>query len=121
MGYPKYSSHKTVEAAKISSVELGADGSLTVGLEGGYDNVLFTHQERQGKPSPEAGWYLIRYVDGYVSFSPAKAFEDGYTEIYDPAQADANADRDPLQVTSGDSEGAGDWTRSGDGTEYPKY
>ncbi len=28
------------------------------------------------KPEP-GGWYVV-YTDGYASYSPAKAFEDGY-------------------------------------------
>lgn len=34
---------------------------------------------------PEAGGYFVQYVDGYKSFSPAQAFEEGYT------RADLNA------------------------------
>ncbi len=33
------------------------------------------------KHKPEAGGYLVFYEDGYRSFSPAKAFEEGYTRI----------------------------------------
>lgn len=31
------------------------------------------------KHRPEVGGYFVVYDDGYKSFSPAKAFEDGYT------------------------------------------
>jgi len=31
------------------------------------------------KHRPEAGGYFVVYDDGYQSFSPAKAFEEGYT------------------------------------------
>ncbi len=31
------------------------------------------------KHKPEAGGYFVLYADGYTSFSPAKAFEEGYT------------------------------------------
>lgn len=30
---------------------------------------------------PAIGDYLVKYEDGYLSWSPAKAFEDGYTKI----------------------------------------
>lgn len=33
------------------------------------------------KHKPEAGGYYVVYDDGYKSFSPAKAFEEGYTLI----------------------------------------
>lgn len=33
------------------------------------------------KHKPVAGGYFVQYADGYKSFSPAKAFEEGYTRI----------------------------------------
>ena len=33
------------------------------------------------KHNPQAGGYYVVYADGYKSFSPAEAFEDGYTRI----------------------------------------
>jgi hypothetical protein len=33
------------------------------------------------KNNPQAGGYFVRYEDGYESFSPAAAFESGYTRI----------------------------------------
>jgi hypothetical protein len=33
------------------------------------------------KHKPEAGGYFVVYDDGYASFSPAKAFEEGYTQL----------------------------------------
>lgn len=88
MDYPKYISHKEVSAAKIAAIDPGADGSLTLHLEGGFDNVVIPHQDVKHKPQPEAGWYLIRYADGYVSFSPEDVFEEGYTLLQDPGVAE---------------------------------
>ena len=31
--------------------------------------------------APRVGGYYVVYADGYASFSPSKAFEDGYTRI----------------------------------------
>lgn len=31
--------------------------------------------------TPVAGGYYVVYEDGYKSFSPAKAFEEGYTRL----------------------------------------
>jgi len=81
MNYPKYKCHKEVSAVKITGVEHGADGSMTLHLADGFDNVLFSHEEMKRTRRPEAGWYLIIYSDGFKSFSPAKAFEDGYAPI----------------------------------------
>ncbi len=33
------------------------------------------------KHKPEAGGYYVQYNDGYKSFSPATAFEEGYTKL----------------------------------------
>jgi hypothetical protein len=33
------------------------------------------------KHSPQVGGYYVVYKDGYKSFSPADAFEEGYTRI----------------------------------------
>jgi hypothetical protein len=83
MNYPQYQSHKTVSAAKISAVDHGADGSITVHLEGGFDNVVISHHDKKHKPEPVVGGYLVVYSDGYTSFSPAKAFDEGYTLVSD--------------------------------------
>lgn len=81
MDYPKYQSHKEVSAAKITAVDAGADGSLTIHLEKPFDNVIIAHEHMKRKPQPEAGWYLVVYADGYISFSPGSAFEEGYTRV----------------------------------------
>jgi hypothetical protein len=36
--------------------------------------------KHRGGPSPVGGYY-VRYKDGFESWSPAKAFEEGYTRI----------------------------------------
>lgn len=33
------------------------------------------------KHNPQPGGYYVVYQDGYASYSPAKAFEEGYTRI----------------------------------------
>jgi hypothetical protein len=33
------------------------------------------------KHKPHAGGYYVQYADGYTSFSPAQAFEEGYTRL----------------------------------------
>jgi hypothetical protein len=42
---------------------------------------FFVDQEYMAKHKPEVGGYFVQYDDGYKSFSPAKAFEEGYTRI----------------------------------------
>lgn len=38
-------------------------------------------REWMNKHKPVVGGYLVLYDDGYCSFSPAEAFESGYTRI----------------------------------------
>lgn len=74
---PKYRSHKTVWALKIKSID-GA-GRITPEDEG-YAPFTPT-AEYIAKHQPQAGGYYVVYADGYKSFSPAAAFEEGYTRI----------------------------------------
>lgn len=71
---PLYNCKKQVRAFKIESIEEVIDGANITG-EG-----LMVHVSTEYiiKHTPEAGGYYVRYVDGYESFSPAKAFEEGY-------------------------------------------
>lgn len=43
-----------------------------------YGPIIIT-PEYFAKHRPVAGGYYVVYADGYTSFSPAKAFEEGYT------------------------------------------
>lgn len=76
---PQYRARKVVGAAKIvaiwegSKVDLGQHGIVEVG----YDWL----QEKRAA----IGGYFVAYEDGYTSYSPAKAFEEGYTAILAPA------------------------------------
>lgn len=73
---PLYQCHKRVRAAKIVSIDY-AGYRLRIG-----DGVeIFVGEEFLTKHSPQEGGYYVRYEDGYASFSPAEAFEKGYTEI----------------------------------------
>jgi hypothetical protein len=79
---PLYKSHKTVRAAKITGFrENGLQGApdLLLGEIGGVTTML---PEWHAKHQPHAGGYLVVYEDGYQSFSPAKAFEEGYTRLH---------------------------------------
>ncbi len=48
--------------------------------EEGY-RPFFVSAEFLAKHKPEVGGYWVQYADGYQSFSPAAAFEEGYTRI----------------------------------------
>jgi hypothetical protein len=84
---PKYRSHKTVWALKIKAVADPTkpgdetDGSRVLTFEDpGYAPMRVAHAYVR-KHDPKAGGYFVAYEDGYLSFSPADAFETGYTRI----------------------------------------
>lgn len=73
---PRYVSHKQVWALRIKSI----DGATITPEDEGYapfdvDGKYLT------KHTPHVGGYYVVYGDGYCSFSPAAAFESGYTRI----------------------------------------
>lgn len=83
---PKYRCFKEVWALKIASVAFnGCDTTtdenpiVTVAFEGTTFAPKKFNLHR--KPTPQVGGYYVVYEDGYESFSPAKAFEEGYALI----------------------------------------
>lgn len=67
----------------IDPTETGSesDGSrLLVFEESGYAPIR-VDWEYLTKHKPQAGGYYVVYDDGYKSWSPAKAFEEGYTRV----------------------------------------
>ncbi len=84
---PRYRSHKIVWALKIKSVEpdasapRGAEGSCIITPEEPGYAPFRVSAEYAKKHNPQPGGYFVQYKDGYTSFSPAKAFEEGNTWI----------------------------------------
>lgn len=84
---PCYVSHKEVHALKIAAIEFAADGSAMVapadkgfaafpakaGYRAKFRADLHGDQDDLG--------YFVVYKDGYESWSPTKAFEEGYTKV----------------------------------------
>ncbi len=78
---PKYQSHKKVWALKIKSLVILDDGGATIiPEEEGYE-IFYVNQEYVAKHKPQVGGYYVMYEGGYESWSPADAFEGGYTKI----------------------------------------
>lgn len=97
---PRYKCHKEVWALKIKEVvkhalpcenatsEQDAAFEASPKFEGAH---LFFEEEGYGplpvdaewyrKHNPEKGGYLVVYKGGYKSFSPADAFEEGYSRL----------------------------------------
>lgn len=85
---PRYRCHKEVCALKIKAVQVqnhcNEAGIQTMYLivpeEAGYAPFQVSHAYIV-KHNPQAGGYYVVYKDGYESYSPAKAFEEGYAPI----------------------------------------
>lgn len=75
----RYQCHKIVEAAKVTAAERGPDGVWDCACDDGNVYVVAKHN----KVTEENMGYVVRYEDGYQSWSPTKSFEDGYTLIED--------------------------------------
>lgn len=75
---PRYRCHKEVHALKIKEIQRDAITLLV--FEAGYAAISVSY-DWDNKHQPEAGGYYVVYADGYASYSPAQAFEDGYTLI----------------------------------------
>jgi hypothetical protein len=70
---PRYKSHKQVWALEIGAV----DGRKLTFVEKGYE-AIEVEQELFARYIPVHGDFLVVYADGYKSFSPRKAFLEGY-------------------------------------------
>jgi hypothetical protein len=84
---PKWKCHKIVHAAKIKEVvddtkpENETDGSRLLVLEEPGFLPIRVNRDWVRKHEPSNGGYFVVYDDNYTSFSPAKAFEEGYDRI----------------------------------------
>ncbi len=90
---PEWQSHKIVRADKIVRVIHNGGDYSSGHIEENSATVIQALELACGAvvgPLPENffargypafGDYYVVYEDGYVSWSPAKAFEDGYTRI----------------------------------------
>ena len=97
---PRYKCHKEVWALKIKSVTKANPPTIQELQDILDEKINPTDEEIVGaiiepeeegyaafpvsrkfmlKHDPQVGGYYVVYADGYKSFSPAKAFEEGYT------------------------------------------
>lgn len=84
MELPRYKCHKEVWALKIKSIDdpnATTDGSRLLAFENERYAPLCVTGDFMQNHRPEVGGYYVRYKDGYESYSPAQAFEEGYTKI----------------------------------------
>lgn len=73
---PRYRCHKIVHALLIDAI----DGNTITPAEEGFAP-FDVPDEYLAKHDPQAGGYYVVYADGYASWSPGDAFEDGYKPI----------------------------------------
>ncbi len=79
---PRYKSHKIVHALKIHNIDIDKETGAAVitPADEGY-GPFAVDSEYMAKHKPQSGGYYVVYEDGYKSWSPAEAFESGYTLI----------------------------------------
>lgn len=75
-----YQSHKIVRAMKITNMEETAHEGMR--LHGADGQSVVVDEAYMRKHAPGIGGYYVVYEgDGYESWSPAEAFEGGYTSV----------------------------------------
>lgn len=91
---PKYQCHKQVWALKIKAIArkpnpdptgriaASSYGATITPSEDGY-GAFDVSPEYMDKHQPQVGGYYVVYEDGYKSYSPAAAFESGYSSRTD--------------------------------------
>ena len=82
---PRWQCHKRVNAAKIECIQLrSATGDPADGADLIFSDPpgsVFVDAAFLAKHTPQEGGYFVAYDDGYGSFSPYQAFEEGYTRL----------------------------------------
>jgi hypothetical protein len=81
----QWRSHKIVRAGKVMAQQVEDTGEgiaiLTVEDVNGAPCKVEVPDNFFARGAPSPGDYVVIYDDGYKSWSPAKAFEEGYTRI----------------------------------------
>lgn len=72
-----HKSHKEVMAAKITSIVNDEDGKRQMIFGESDGGRMELTDEFFNNHKPERGGYIVAYKDGYISYSPSKAFEEG--------------------------------------------
>ena len=81
MEMPRYVSHKKVWALEIETVSVGEPYRMKP-KDAGYAEIMLP-AEMWSRYQPVSGDFYVVYADGYKSFSPRKAFLEGYTRERD--------------------------------------
>lgn len=78
---PRFRCHKEVRALKIQKIEpADIGGAIITPVDASIPPFnVDAHYVRQHVPQP--GGYFVIYDDGYESWSPEAAFENGYVKL----------------------------------------
>lgn len=85
---PRYKCHKEVWALKIAAINRDGEGenretdgsAVITPADEGYAPFRVEYDYLR-KHNPQIGGYFVVYKDDYKSYSPAQAFEEGYTRL----------------------------------------
>lgn len=77
----RYQCHKQVSAGKILFMAKDEQGGKLMLHLDNLANIVSVDLSYLDKHKPQIGGYYVVYEDGYESFSPAEAFEQGYSLI----------------------------------------
>jgi len=87
---PLYTSRSTVRALKIKAVTYSREplegvprGEALITPADARYAPFWVNEPWAMKNRPEAGGYYVVHTDGHQSFSPANAFESGYSRLED--------------------------------------
>jgi hypothetical protein len=100
---PLYQCHKRVRAFKIkeiSDVRVVDQRSVRylTPEDRGIPPIAVSCAKYTSKHEPEVGGYYVEHEDGYQSYSPAKAFEEGYNQVDEIAEFEKSLKPDPALV-----------------------
>lgn len=94
---PLYQCHKVVRAGKISAIENptgDSNGNRLLHIGDGVETLCVkVDAAYMAKHNPQVGGYFVEYEDGYQSFSPADAFEGGYSRVTTDTMTDMHIGR----------------------------
>jgi hypothetical protein len=75
---PVYVCHKEVRGAKITGIRYCYKGTKSLLILGEINSEVEVDTQWYARHAPQIGGYYVLYEDGYASYSPERAFEDGY-------------------------------------------
>lgn len=95
---PQYKCHKVVRAGKILATARNPnEDAVFLDVDGVVNKWLFAPTGWLSKHNPDIGGYLVAYEDGYLSYSPAAAFEAGY-RLLEPTEPLTGDGAEPAKV-----------------------